>query len=354
MRMSSPLKRYYVTFLSIILTSLVVYSFLWPFKFTYFDISLTQTNRSKTILMWSKVPYFRKSYFHNCKYKCVATYNQNKISKADAVIFWGWHLTRLPKYRHRNQRWIFLLNESPIHTKLRKPLFSSYKFNGLFNWTVTYKHDSDIRIRFWKFSKRQRISNATAIDYASTKKKFALAVISNCANEERLKLIREMQLYLPGKIDLYGKCGDCVVNGGDNCKFKFRDYKFYLSFENSKYCKDYITEKFYANALMHECVPVVYGPRKIDYLNNLPNIPSNSFIHVDDFANVKNLVDYLSHLDANSIKYNQCHEWREELELTQNKKHHYCDICEKLHTDKSNKIYHNFEEWFNTCENFQV
>ena len=36
-------------------------------------------------------------------------------------------------------------------------------------------------------------------------------------------------------------------------------HKFYLAFENSIHCNDYISEKFWRNALSSGAVPVVYG-----------------------------------------------------------------------------------------------
>ena len=42
------------------------------------------------------------------------------------------------------------------------------------------------------------------------------------------------------------------------------NFKFYLAFENAIHCNDYISEKFWRNALSSGAVPVVFGPHRDD------------------------------------------------------------------------------------------
>ena len=60
-----------------------------------------------------------------------------------------------------------------------------------------------------------------------------------------------------------------------------RDYKFYLSFENS-ICRDYATEKFF-NPLRFSTVPVVYSGADYQALG----VPKNSYIDARDFPSGK-------------------------------------------------------------------
>lgn len=65
------------------------------------------------------------------------------------------------------------------------------------------------------------------------------------------------------QVDIYGFCGDfkCPRSSADKCfEVLDHDYKFYLAFENSN-CKDYITEKFFVNALGRNILPIVMGGR---------------------------------------------------------------------------------------------
>ena len=57
-----------------------------------------------------------------------------------------------------------------------------------------------------------------------------------------------------------------------------RQYKFYLSFENSL-CPDYVTEKLY-NPLLYSTVPVVYNGA--DYESMMA--PRHSYIDVRNFT----------------------------------------------------------------------
>ena len=64
---------------------------------------------------------------------------------------------------------------------------------------------------------------------------------------------------------LYFRFGDCFGRNTRTSKApwgtngEISHHKFYLAFENSIHCNDYISEKFWRNALSSGAVPVVYG-----------------------------------------------------------------------------------------------
>lgn len=124
-----------------------------------------------------------------------------------------------------------------------------------------------------------------------------------------------------------------------------------MAFENSFYCQDYITEKFFRNGLLNYAIPVVKGARKENYLNH--NIQNSAFLYVDDYKSVKSLVNYMLYLHENQNEHNKYHKWGSEYEIRV-KYDHWCELCNKLHTDHKPKVYENFQEWYNSCKNFYI
>ena len=71
--------------------------------------------------------------------------------------------------------------------------------------------------------------------------------VSHCATQgRRERYARLMKLSMA--VDIYGRCGPFKCDRGEDEQKCFanmaKDYRFYLSFENS-ICDDYITEKFF-------------------------------------------------------------------------------------------------------------
>ena len=84
-------------------------------------------------------------------------------------------------------------------------------------------------------------------------------------------------------------------------------YKFYLSFENSYYCKEYITEKVWYNSFYAGTVPIVWGETKKAYERLLP---PKSFIHYEDYSTPQDLIGYIKYLDKNNTAYMKYFDWR--------------------------------------------
>jgi len=127
----------------------------------------------------------------------------------------------------------------------------------------------------------------------------------------RAKYVEQMMKTVPG-IARYGTCfGQSARISWDEAVATVRSSKFYLAFENSLHCKDYITEKFTNLGYRLETVPVVWGARKADCLRVAP---PHSFIHTEDFSSPDELGEYLLYLDANVTAYREYFAWREDPE----------------------------------------
>jgi len=174
------------------------------------------------------------------------------------------------------------------------------------------------------------------------KKRTALWVVSNCKGgsnaKNRLRLSDE--LIASGlNLDRFGKCfrssplNLAKSSRNDKSFFNFiSTYKFYLAFENSLHCKDYISEKFHDNALATGAVPIAFGAYKEDYV---AVAPPHSFIHVEDFNTTKELVKYLNYLDKNQTAYAEYLAWRNTM--AEKKSYLYgkylgaCALCRTLY-----------------------
>lgn len=76
---------------------------------------------------------------------CYIMTNPDLIDMADAVIFKDRFAYPVQGRRNANQIWIAFLLECPFHTQLFRNVGSN------FNWTATYRHDSDIVTPYEKF-----------------------------------------------------------------------------------------------------------------------------------------------------------------------------------------------------------
>jgi len=151
-------------------------------------------------------------------------------------------------------------------------------------------------------------------------------------------------------VDVFGSCGtkQCGRNNehhSDQCKEMLeRDYRYYLSFENS-FCNGYVTEKFY-KGLDLDLIPIVMGGS--DYTNRAP---PNSYINVLDFETPKDLADYLIRLANNETEYQQYFWWKDHYVVHNDQRlrsaQAICNLCEKLNRDDiETKFYDTMGPWW--------
>ena len=218
-------------------------------------------------------------------------------------------------FRHPDQVYVFWTSETPAKTFVNKHFLENPQIDPIFNLSLNFASTADIQYRFGGY--RRALATAKrwklTTDKASTlwqKTKLAIWVVSNChkipGSTERLLYAKSL-VKAGLKLDKYGRCFGNKYNSKAVIKI-VKKYKFYLAFENSVHCPDYITEKFWRNSIKAGLVPIVWGPTKEDVLKVAP---PNSFIHTEDFKTPSDLVKRLNYLNRNYTAYMEYHKWRD-------------------------------------------
>ena len=287
---------------------------------------------------------------YNINVSCRITYNKQVYERAHMVVFHGrgldFALENLPKSSQRlvHQRWVYFTRESPLFSGLLSNPQDGKKLNGLFNWTMTYKLDSDIDYRYF------RIVPGKHPDEYNLSPKFkdemAVAVVSNC-RPDRLNFIDELQRYIT--VHVYGSCGDYSCPSEEDCFSMLKNrYKFYLAFENSV-CKDYVTEKFYHNALQHNMLPVVISGGNF---NNPTVAPPDCCIIATNFKGAKELAEYMKKVANNSTLYYSYFKWHSRYTVKEDfTTEVFCRACHKLYTDSQTKVCDDLYSWYGIRQN---
>lgn len=309
--------------------------------------------KKKLILLytkWFKGPwYLRWTDAYPCHVPwCTFSYNRSLIHQADAVAFHDADMPKdFPQRTRQDQVWIYHNMESPINSKTR-----GKRYNGIFNWTMSYRVDSDVFTPYGNFIPLQYHATLRAtkcqISHAAGKTQLIAWIVSSCRSPSgRSEYARKLAEYLP--IHVFGKCGKLTCAKGENetfyaeeCRSQLRQHKFYLGFENSL-CEDYITEKYWKHGFQNGLVPIVLGGA--DYRKLA--IPG-SYINVQDFHTVKQLAEHIKYLDNNDTAYNEYFEWKKHYRLESPAHLYGCALCTALHSNKKNarKIYENFDEYW--------
>ncbi|XP_051526639.1 4-galactosyl-N-acetylglucosaminide 3-alpha-L-fucosyltransferase 9-like [Myxocyprinus asiaticus] len=268
---------------------------------------------------------------------CRLTDDKDMYNQAHGVLFHlrdiSWDLSNMPKLpRPALQKWILFNMESPSNSP-KNP-----KMKDLFNLTSSYRRDSDIPVPYgW-------LSEATVEEKKYTipkKEKLVCWIVSNYnPSFKRSQYYTELSQYI--HVEAYGGHFNRRISGNEYSNV-VSSCKFYLSFENSIH-RDYITEKLF-NPLALGTVPVVLGPPRENYEQF---IPSEAFIHVDDFPSPKELADHLKFLDQNEDIYRQYFTWREHFVSKRSAfgLEHACRACEHIRRNKNYRVVKDLNSWY--------
>lgn len=258
----------------------------------------TNVSRMKYILQWTSpntVPFNdmaegqtvfveRKCPHINCYVTANRTY-LGDIRMYHVIVFAAPQLImaivnknlELPTGRSSRQKYVFASIESPQNYPM-----SSRKFNNYFNWTWSYRLDSEIRwgyivirdvkgnivgpkkdMHWIKVEDMDPVSKVIEKGIQS-KTKAAAWLVSNCITSSKRELVAyNIKIHLMKYhhvLDIYGDCGilSCSKDKEGKCNRMIgHKYYFYLSFENS-FSEDYVTEKLLI-AVQQNVVPIVFG-----------------------------------------------------------------------------------------------
>ncbi|XP_013774001.1 glycoprotein 3-alpha-L-fucosyltransferase A-like [Limulus polyphemus] len=335
------------------------------------------TNRSYVILIWISEKelvatfrsalkldnFYMKGQFKNCNFNnCIITENISRIHVSDALLIPYPELQTLPKITQRpiGQIWVFWAKDGPFNPRQHLE-WKSKRIISFFNWTVTYRKQSDIVYQGYGYAKKKANLNGpprqNEINFAIRKTRLVVWLVSNCQTKSRReKYVELLQKYLP--VDIVGKCNysnthisECSTNFGPKCfNWISKQYKFLLSFE-TKICKQYITDMFFY-ALKQNIVPVLMSGKP-----ELFELPPKSFINIRDYQTPAKLARYLLLLDKNDYLYNQYFKWIDYYNIigpTIQEHNYMCELCKRLNRQNIfRKMYFDLKRWWesNSCEN---
>ena len=342
-------------------------------RYKYFGKSHETTDKSyKKTIMMIRAPtemfigcafsFKRSINFKNCEYSnCVYKHNVpfTGTVRADIVLFLFKsdiiiNAEQLPKHQE-NQLWIAFCHETPV----RLQNYWKSHLNNI-NSTMTYRKDSNLYLPWGETVPIKSSGRHTKENYAKDKEKGAFAYVSHCSSDgyDRLGTMKELSKYID--VDIFGGCTGKrpCLNQNSECEAKeHKNYKFYLSFENSL-CKDYISEKFWKTLFSQAYfVPVALGGLSVDEYTAIA--PPDSFIHAYNFSSISQLGNYLRYLIEHDDAYNRYHQWREHFYTTlfDVPRATSCKLCELANKPDLLMSFQNTQfadEWNNlsTCRSF--
>lgn len=285
------------------------------------------------------------SIFERCPIKnCYTTHDRTFMNEEDfdAIIFYSarWYASSNPapdqNKRKSKQKYVFFSWESPYNS-----FFEEKYVENFYNWTLTYRRDSDIHFPYRTFIFKDTKYVPPTLDEFKTKTKTAMWLVSNChtmGTERRKNYVNLLKKYID--IDVYGKCGTYSCDNSTACRIILeKNYYYYLAFENTQ-TQDYVTEKTYDN-LMYNAIPVVLGNANYDDI-----VPPHSVIDVKDFGSPKILADFLIRLKNNYTEYVSYFTWKNKYTLLETSEYALCQLCEMLHRPLEYSSYDNIKDWF--------
>ncbi|CAL4235740.1 unnamed protein product, partial [Meganyctiphanes norvegica] len=131
-------------------------------------------------------------------HQCELVYDHRFLESADAVIFHPIDLLpdyNMPEVHRTGQPWVFFSLEAPPAVEEDQKV-NLAGLGGIFNWTMTYRQDSDIVVPYGRIvpklginptNAQGKLTNTTGRDYWSGKNPNMLVawMVSHCATTSR-------------------------------------------------------------------------------------------------------------------------------------------------------------------------
>ncbi|CAB3232228.1 unnamed protein product [Arctia plantaginis] len=334
----------------------------------------------KYLLLWTRRDFAPFSFLeegqrtflkNNCSViNCYVTADKRLFgtdyTKFDAIAFNGRTMKsyKLPRKRSPHQKYIYFNMESAENFPV-----CNTKFDGFFNWTATYKLDSDLPTPYVLIRDKNRAivgpkrrmqwkdnMENVYVDYRQTienKTKMAAWFVSHCRTKSgRHIFVDKLQKALSTyghNVDVFGNCGKLRCPRGKKSTSELcnlllqKEYFFYLALENS-FAEDYVTEKL-LTAMSYSVIPVVFGGA--DYSRF---IPPESYIDGRQM-NSYQLAALMDRLARSPRQYSRYFRWKKYYTYhNPSMNENMCNICEALNDRtmmEKTTIYNNFRSWWN-------
>ncbi|XP_034109184.1 alpha-(1,3)-fucosyltransferase C-like [Drosophila albomicans] len=295
--------------------------------------------KTPTVVIWNEG-------LEDYKCPCIITGRNYASLIIDAVIVNAdrpYSLLGLEKISHAENFLLVFAAKNPLIIA-QNPLtqYSPYYFN----FTMSYRLDSDIRLTEYYFSS---LTLQTVIKFEQPDRNFMM----NTEMKSTLRHRLEGKEFLAGYIsfnDSYTTRSQIVylenlqqhMNLTDiqNCAIvnDCSSYKFMLIFEPTS-CPDFVNSHI-LEAMLNFVVPVVISPGNISQL-----VPPGSYIDGADFVSPERLAQFLIKVSAESHLYAQYFWWHSKYQLNQIREP-YCSICAALKKPKRQRQPEEFSKWW--------
>ncbi|XP_026493426.2 alpha-(1,3)-fucosyltransferase C-like [Vanessa tameamea] len=329
----------------------------------------TKAKWNKYILIWTNFYYYpqiKKDKLLlrnlNCSNSnCVLTKNKalfDDYTRFDAIIFNDDILISKDRPLIRNHRQIYIFNT--LESSYSVPACEVYN-DGFFNWTFTYRLDSDIVSSYFvvRNLKGAIVAPRVSVKWHTSsgpiakrirailrgKRKAAAWLVSHCKadslRDEYLTRLQEHLFNFGLKIDVYGKCSH-VSCPDDHCGQTIKkNYYFYIAFENSL-SEDYVTEKV-LHGYNNYAVPIVYGGANYSRF-----LPPSSYINAREM-HPYNLAFAMYEAIQTPALYEKYFKWTNLYTISSDFKsnHPLCKLCYELNHNQKRSSKEYFRKWWN-------